>query len=66
MTASFTLGKVTIKQISNKEWNEIQKNSIKDWHFERSSNGVKPVAGEYDPNNPNHIPIRKVVRRGEP
>jgi hypothetical protein len=62
MTASFTLGKVTIKQISNKEWNEMQKNSIKEWHFERSGDGVVPVKGKCDPNNPDHIPIRKVVR----
>jgi hypothetical protein len=62
MTASFTLGKPTIYSTTSREkWREMKKNAIKDWYFEKTGNGVKPVVGKCDPNNPDHIPIRKVV-----
>ena len=62
MIPSFTLDKTTIRQISNKEYQHMLDHAIKVWHFERSSNGVKPVEGKCDPNNPEHLPIRKVIR----
>ncbi len=39
-----------------KEYNELLKNCIKEWHFERSSNGkgVIPFEEKYDPTNPKH------------
>jgi hypothetical protein len=52
----------TIRQISNKEWRHMNDHTIKVWHFERTDNGVKPVEGKYDPDNPNHIPVSKVIR----
>lgn len=37
---------VQICQISLKELAEIKKKAIKKWHWERTENGVKPVADE--------------------
>jgi hypothetical protein len=51
-----------IKQISNKEYHDMLDHAIKVWHFEKRGDGVVPVKGECDPNNPDHIPVRKVVR----
>jgi hypothetical protein len=53
----------TIKQISNKEWEDMQKRAIPqgEWHFERVERGVKPVPGKYDPNNRNHIRVEDVI-----
>jgi hypothetical protein len=52
----------TIKQISNKEFADMKRRSIKIWHFEKYERGVKPVEGEYNPNNPNHVPYKNVIR----
>ena len=43
---SFTVGKTTISQISNKEWEEMKKRVIKKWHFEKTDTGYKPVSDE--------------------
>ena len=43
---SFTLDKTTIRQISNKEWREMQKRVVKKWHWEKTDNGYKPVSDE--------------------
>jgi hypothetical protein len=63
---SFTTGSVTISSVSRKELNRMLDQSIKIWHFERSSDGkgVVPVKGEFDPFNPNHIAGRFSARRG--
>lgn len=44
------------------EWKELQRKAIKIWHFEKNPDGkgVHPVAGEYDPTNPNHVHRKKV------
>ena len=47
----------------------MERRSIKIWHFEKCERGVKPVEGKYDPNNPNHVSYKNVIRRqkaGEP
>jgi hypothetical protein len=46
MIPSFTTGKVTFKSISRKEWEKIKKSAIRKWHWERTENGIKPVADE--------------------
>jgi hypothetical protein len=51
-----------IKTISSKELAEIKNRSIKVWHFEKVNGGVKPVEGEYDPENPIHVKRSKVIR----
>ena len=47
--------------ITRQELNKIKEKAIRIWHFERLGNGVVPVKGEYDPKNPNHVSIRKVI-----
>ena len=47
--------------ISRREFNEVKRKAIKEWHFEKSGSGVKPVVGKFDPTNPNHI-LRNRVR----
>jgi hypothetical protein len=66
MIPSFTLGKTTIRQVSNKELKYMLDHAIKDWHFERSGHGFKPVSGKYDPDNPKHIDIRKLRKVHHP
>jgi len=43
---SFKLDKTIIRQISNKEWEEMKKRAIKKWHFEKTDTGYKPVSDE--------------------
>jgi uncharacterized linocin/CFP29 family protein len=59
--------KSTLTSVSRAEWKNIQEKAIKVWHFERSPSGrgVIPVAGKFDPTNPNHIHQRKVFREHE-
>lgn len=56
-----------LKFITNEEWESIKKKAIPagKWHFERCERGVKPVKGEYDPNNPAHIRIEDVIKTKE-
>jgi hypothetical protein len=56
-TIAFSLGKVTISSVSRKDWEYMQKNAIKKWHFERSidGSGVVPVVGEFDKSNLKHV-----------
>jgi hypothetical protein len=49
-------------KISPGEYKNICDNAIKIWHFEKTTGGVKPVEGEYDPTNPNHVPKNKVIK----
>lgn len=51
-----------LREISREEWREMEENSIKEWHFERVSNGVKPVVGKYNPDNPDHIKPSDVIK----
>ena len=48
--------------ISRKEFDQIKREAIKEWHFEKSGSGVKPIAGKFDPTNPKHLPINRVLR----
>lgn len=55
-------GKVGFCEISHSEWEEIQNHIVEVWHFEKSGNGVKPVAGEYDKTNPSHVKKSDVIK----
>jgi len=51
--------------MSREEYNRLQENSIKEWHFERCENGkrgVKPIEGKYDPTNPKHIKPSDIIK----
>jgi hypothetical protein len=50
--------------IPNKQLREIMAKSIKQWHFERSKEGqgVVPVEGKFDKDNPLHINQNKIIK----
>lgn len=52
-----------MNQISHKEMKDILSKAIPfgKWHFEITECGVKPVEGEYDPNNKNHVKYEDVI-----
>jgi len=46
---------VKFEYISFKDYKKMMEESIKEWHFEKSGDGVIPVKGKYDPTNSNHV-----------
>jgi hypothetical protein len=50
------------KRVTKEEWEEEKRKEIKIWHFEICTCGLKPVVGKYDQNNPDHIPIEKIIK----
>lgn len=59
----YVVGACKISGVSRAELKKMRDNAIKIWHFEKTDNGVKPVKGEYDPINPNHVRKNKVIRQ---
>lgn len=53
-----------LKSVSYEELRYIKEHLITVWHFEKCDGGVKPVKGEYDPDNPNHVKKSSVIDCG--
>ena len=53
----------SIAQLTKKDEKYIRDHTIKssNWYFEKTANGVKPVIGKYNPEDPNHVKKSKVI-----
>lgn len=52
----------TFSRMTHKEWEEMTKNVVKEWHFEKLENGrgVKPVPGKAD-RTKGHLEVSDVI-----
>jgi hypothetical protein len=50
------------RYIPKETWDDLTKNAVKEWHFEKCNGGVKPVRGKYDWTNTAHIKTSDVIK----